>query len=378
VTLSRPPRIWVMTKEYFPRIIGGLGTVATDLSRTLAQGRASVTIWSTASDDRATCERRKNRTECRLPANDPYYNKSAYSYNLNPIVRQARRHGIRKPDAIHVHSMEFAKAALSIKRKYRIPVVYTCHSLIGSMLTSVKSKKRRDLQFALLKGSDVIVVPSEWLGGEIRRRCPSAAGKIKVIPHGVKTSKRRPQAPLHRLLFVGRLIPSKGIIPLVNAVGRLKREHGNIELTIIGKGSPKYTRRIGNAARLNRVASRVKFAGFLNAGQLRRRYRNYGAVVVPSREESFCLVALEAMANGVPLVSTQAGGLKEFVNRGNAKIIPKVTSVHIAKAIHRVLSKPGLARIRADRALKTARTYTWPRAADQYARLFRRLRAKGK
>jgi len=81
------------------------------------------------------------------------------------------------------------------------------------------------------------------------------------------------------------------------------------------------------------VANRIRWVRKKPYAAVQRMYASYGAVIIPSKTESFCLVALEAMANGVPLISTLSGGLKEFVNKRNAQIIRSVDRASIAKAI---------------------------------------------
>jgi glycosyltransferase involved in cell wall biosynthesis len=256
--------------------------------------------------------------------------------------------------------LEFARTALFLKQKHRIPVVYTCHSLIS--MESGSRSYRSKLQHELIRQANKVVVPSMWLKREIQRRYSGVAFKIKVIPNGVSSFSQGTRAPSHQLLFVGRLVRSKGIEPLIGSIARL---------SIIGKGSSSYRGRLAAIAKAKRVLSNIRWLGSLPHSRVQRLYTSYGAVVVPSTQESFCLVALEAMANGVPLVASRAGGLKEFVNSNNAQIITAVESRAISRAIEAMWNNPGRTRQRVANAKLVARRYQWRRIAGLYKMLFK-------
>jgi glycogen(starch) synthase len=110
--------------------------------------------------------------------------------------------------------------------------------------------------------------------------------------------------------------------------------------SVIGKGLPHYQKHLRDLARKLGIQSRIRWLGFLPHRQVQRLYASHGAVIVPSKQESFCLVALEAMANGIPLVCTRAGGLKEFVHHGNAQIIRSVNGKAIERAVQAMWRNP--------------------------------------
>ena len=362
---ASPPRVWIMTAEYEPLIIGGLGTVATELTKALNALHVNMNIV-TASQTRRIQINHRNITLLRIPKTSPYYkNKSYKSKHVRRLIARYLQH---RPDLIHVHSLEFAKAALALKRKYRIPVCYTCHSL-----ASMESKKRSHgvkLQELLLRGADRIIVPSHWLKQQIRRRYAKVSSKINVIPNGVTTISTGSKAPAYKLLFVGRIIRDKGIEALIGALPYLSRKNRRVQLTIVGKGSHKYQKRLKSIAKKRGVASRIRWMGPLPHSKVQRLYSSYGAVVVPSKRESFCLVALEAMANRVPLVSSRAGGLREFVNKNNAQIIRNVNSRTIGRAIYKMWKHPKKIRRRVANAKLVASRYHWRNIAIRYKRLF--------
>ncbi|TJY43936.1 glycosyltransferase family 4 protein [Cohnella pontilimi] len=365
MTKRRSPYIWVMTREYPPIVFGGVGTVAAQLTKAFIRSNMTVNVVTKSATGSIHFSQQHGSGVLRIPEIKPYFH--GFAYQTRFFQRAADRYFSGLPDIIHVHSIEFAAAALWYKRKYRIPVVYTCHSLISN---SRKNAARKKSQNRLFRHADRITVPSMWLKRSILKEHAAAASKVSVIPHGVQSvSDGTKIAPLH-LLFVGRIIKSKGIEPLIRSISILSARNKRVRLTVIGKGSAQYEQRLRTIASKAGVSRHIRWLGHLPHAKVQRLYSSYGAVVVPSQNESFCLVALEAMANGIPLVSTRAGGLKQFVNTTNARTIRSVDSQAISRAITAMWQDPNGTRQRAANAKRLAKRYSWPKRAMQYEALF--------
>ncbi|WP_309248940.1 glycosyltransferase family 4 protein [Paenibacillus sp. MZ04-78.2] len=272
---------------------------------------------------------------------------------------------------VFIFSLQFTDLAKYFRKKYKTPVIYTCHSLVD-LETGPKSQKRRRInqQVQLLKVANRIVVPSRWELAKLKKLYPFCAKKTIIIKHGVNALTSKTRAPRSRLLFVGRLVPSKGIEPLLQAIALLKHKNKKVKLHVIGKGNKIYFRRLKLLVKRLNIQSDVRWHGFRKQRQVQKRYASYGAVVMPSiLEESFGLVALEALASGVPLIATRSGGLSEIVNSSVAQVIPKAKSRAIASAIEKMWSNPSVTRKRVIAGRKLASRYRWPRIADQYKKL---------
>jgi glycogen(starch) synthase len=177
-----------------------------------------------------------------------------------------------------------------------------------------------------------------------------------------------------RLLYVGRLNRKKGIEELLRAIALLRRTTSRVTLDVVGTGNAAYTsklRKLAHSLKLNRC---ITWHGYKPLHEIRSLYSSYGAVVVPSHQESFGLVALEALAGGVPLISTRSGGLSEFVDTSVAEVIPRITPLEISKSIRRFWLDTGRAEVRVANGRKRARHYEWRNVAERYARLFEQLR----
>lgn len=366
MSINGKPYVWVMTAEYAPHIIGGLGTVATQLTRALKLAQVNVTVITQSTGRMTEFIKNNQATVLRIPNTANYVSNKTYK----PAKTEAiiARHIQRKPNLIHVHSLEFAETALFFKRKYGTPIIYTCHSLVATENKKRVSRSKRQAQ--LMRSANRIIVPSLWLKKEILKRHPGMNAKIKVIPNGVLTFSNLSTAPRYKLLFVGRLVKSKGIEALITALPILRAHNKNVHLTVVGKGAPRYRGRLRQLARKNNVLSNIQFVGALPHNKVQRLYSSYGAVIVPSKQESFCLVALEALANGTPLVSSRAGGLKEFVNSTNAQIIPFISSKAIGRVIVSMWNNPSVTMKRTHAGKIVAKHYSWSKIARRYKSIY--------
>jgi len=165
-------QIWVITLEYEPFIIGGLGTVATNLSKALARSGLQVTVLSRSPTSRFGITRKPRLSIIRFPKG-PIYDRPAAA------ARWLMKRAFRKPDNIHIHSVQLANWAIFLRKKYKIPIFYTCHSLIA-MEPGPLTKKRiiaESRQVQLLKIANKIVVPSRSELVHLKRRYPFSAKK---------------------------------------------------------------------------------------------------------------------------------------------------------------------------------------------------------
>jgi glycogen(starch) synthase len=365
-------RVWVLTNEYRPVIIGGLGIVATELSKALAKDTAlELTILTKGMNRQVLVSSEEDLTLVRFPK-DGHFTSPADFYP-EPISRFLDENLTAPPDLVHVHSVQCTELALFCQRRWEVPLVYTCHSLVNQERPSQKREKHADRQEQLLRAADRITVPSDWLKGEIERQYPFCQGKITVLENGVRVRPAARLAPRHRLLFVGRLVCAKGIEELLEAVALLRKEEPRVQLDVIGTGSEQYTAHLHALCERLCLGRTVRWLGYQNFDRVRRAYARAGAVIMPSRTESFGLVALEALAAGVPLVSTRAGGLAHHVDDTVAAIIPDVTAESIARAVREMWNDPRRSQLRRKTGLVRAARFCWPEIASRYGALFRAL-----
>ena len=179
---------------------------------------------------------------------------------------------------------------------------------------------------------------------------PNGSSKAVVVHNGVDLSRfmfsNRSVTKVNKpcICFIGALAHRKGVDILLLALALLKHENGRAPcLDIWGSGDPGYTRLLKNLADELGIADRVRFMG--HTSNIDEILPEYDVLVVPSRGESFSLVALEGMAAGVPVVATRCGGPEEIIDDGTSGHLVDVGDYrHMARAITRILDDPAHAK----------------------------------
>ena len=240
------------------------------------------------------------------------------------------------------------------------------------------------LRFALSR-AERIVVSSPSLGTSAPELQDFQA-KCTVIPFGVEAplpehieERLRHAAQSHRessqpiVLFVGRLVPYKGVDVLLDAMAGL-----NAVALIVGDG-PQRDALEAHARRLG-IADRIRFLGSVTDEQLGSLYRSCDVFVLPSvtRQEAFGVVQLEAMAAGKPVVSTDLGTGVGWVNRHGETgyVVPPRDARALGDALSRLLENPELRRSMGDAAMRRVRSaFTVDRMIDDTLALYRDVMA---
>lgn len=198
----------------------------------------------------------------------------------------------------------------------------------------------RELQMCL-RAADRIIVNSEFLRGHVAAMFPGAASKLHVNHLGVNTeqfvSRWTPEGEALRhafaeslgprmtgrkvILYVGRLLRIKGVHHLLRVMPRIIAQHPDAMLVIVGSalyGTHRKTRYVRLLHRLAASMPRhVKFVPFVPYDSIHHWFRYADVAVVPSfAREAFGLVNVEAMASGVPVIASRAGGMPEIVVDG--------------------------------------------------------------
>jgi glycosyltransferase involved in cell wall biosynthesis len=168
----------------------------------------------------------------------------------------------------------------------------------------------------------------------------------RIIPNGLKPvdfTPAEPSADATDVLFVGELRSIKGVDVLLNALAEFKSDRP-VTATIVGSGP--------DAERLKTMASTLGLDGlvtFAGAMPVREAFGLGRVMVVPSLAESFPYVVLEATAAGLPLVTTNVGGIPEIVAESDTELIEPGSVAALASALKSTLDNPEGAKKRADR-----------------------------
>jgi glycosyltransferase involved in cell wall biosynthesis len=267
----------------------------------------------------------------------------------------------RECDVLHAHyTLPQGLLGRILKGLKRRPLVVTIH---GSDLTRLaRNPLLRPLLRWVLLGSDRIIVVSRFLEEEVvGLRVPRE--KVRVIYNGVQEKPRVPQREKkgRKVLFVGNLVPQKGVDVLLEAQKILERKGRGPELLIVGDGKEREA-----LERLSRVLGLegVRFLGLRKDTEA--LFRESSLFVLPSREEGFGLVLLEAMSHGVPVVAAAVGGIGEIIENGvNGLLVEKEDPDALAQAIEGLLSNDSLRCQLVEKGYQTVERFRWPRMARE-------------
>ena len=227
---------------------------------------------------------------------------------------------------------------------------------------------------AIWKKAAALVACSEGLKNRALHFLPSAS--IDVIPNGVEMDRFHPaqagQKPdTLRLLTVGRLSVTKRVEMLVDAVEILHKEGRRLHFTIVGGGAVEPQLR--EMVLRKNLGNIVEITGRTDPEDMPQIYRQADVLISASMQEGMSNAMLEAMASGLPIVTTRCEGLEELI-ADNGIIVEPANAGSIAAAVKKLADDPQLCRQMSLAARKRAEQFSWSRAAEQYLALYERLR----
>jgi len=227
---------------------------------------------------------------------------------------------------------------------------------------------------AIWKKASALVACSEGLKERALRFLPSVA--VEVIPNGVELDRFYPaeaeQKPDGlRLLTVGRLSVTKRVEMLIDAVEILHKEGYKLHFTIVGGGAMEPQLR--ETVRKKNLGNVIGITGRTDAEDMPQVYRQSDIFISASMQEGMSNAMLEAMASGLPIITTRCEGLDELI-ADNGLIVERAEAGTIAGAIKKLADDRQLCRQMALAARKRAERFSWSRAAESYLALYERLK----
>ena len=372
--ISRPTDVLMLSWEYPPNIVGGLAIHVAGLSRALVRrGDLRVTVLTPGGHGQPHLTREDGVEIIRLGCN-PFDRLPALkaAADMNDRFIALAEGLVGEHTVVHAHDWMTAQAGCALSLRHHLPLLATFHS-------SERGRSAQPSQ-ARLPNPEIQALERQLFLGAHRRLAPSVAmareiaanygnRRTLVVPNGVDLPTPAPEARRvpGRILFVGRLVREKGLEHLLQSLATVRAALPEAHLAIVGAG-PEQPALLRQVRRLQLDAS-VEFLGQLPPDAVAQQRATAQVAVVPSNYEPFGLVALEAMAWGIPLVASDVGGLREFTE-DVAILVPPANAAALAQALLRVLSDARLRQDLAWRGIERARDYTWDRCADLTAAVY--------
>jgi D-inositol-3-phosphate glycosyltransferase len=295
-------------------------------------------------------------------------------------------------DALHANYWLSGVAGHRLKHSLGLPLVSTFHTLarVKAEAFDAEPERRVQAEAEVIGCSDVILDNSPAEATQLQELYGAARERIEVVPPGVEHAFFSPgdrggaRAALGLgdhpvLLFVGRIQPLKGLDVAVATLAGL--DDPTAVLVAVGGPSgvdgPTELGRVQALATELGVADRVRFVPPQPHHMLSTYYRAANVTIVPSRSESFGLVALESAACGTPVVAAAVGGLRTLVEHGETGfLVDERDPALYASRVDDILEDPLLAARLSAGATALAAGYTWSTTAARLRRTYADLRVR--
>lgn len=224
------------------------------------------------------------------------------------------------------------------------------------------------------RAAECVVVPSESVAAALRERSRIPENKLVLIPNAVEPSEfppspipfQSPQPEPFPVGFIGRLDPVKRLPDLLEATRLLA---GRIHLHVFGDGAERPVIE-SEIVRLN-LAQHVTLHGSVPHAQI--AHQQIGLLVLPSIAEGLPMVLIEAMAARIPIVATDAPGIRDVIRHNhNGLLVPPKSPTRLAAAIEAMLTNIDLRRRLVDNAAAEVESdYAWPSVLEKYSTVVR-------
>ena len=390
-----PKRILMLSWEYPPRIIGGLARVVWALSQELAKMGLEVHVVTadhpgelehSIDEGGVHVHRVKTQTD-----STPDFLTWVKSLNFGLLQYAIKIHRQTPFDVIHAHDWMVTDAAWVMKSGFGIPVVATMHATESGRMHGTHNDLQRyihQMEWRLTFEAWEVIVNSHAMHAELQQLFGMPPDKIVIIPNGTDPSvfdfefdprsTRSTYAWEHEqiVLYVGRMVREKGVQVLLDAAPRVLTERPGTQFLLVGTGY--YLDDLKRQAQSLGIAPNTHFLGYVGDDELRRLYKVANAVCIPSLYDPFGIVALEGMAAQVPEVTTDVGGLKDFVEH----MVTGVTtyagdSGSLAWGLLQVLRNPELAqRLKETGYDKVQHIYNWKVIARRTYEVYQKVLAE--
>lgn len=281
-------------------------------------------------------------------------------------------------DLIHAHvALPDGYAAALLARRFKKPLIITIHGQ-DAYLTIHKGRRCKDAVRWAVMQTDRVITVSRPLKDMLEEGMDTALANVRVIHNGVSRSKIYSgeigqSRPSMVILTLGYLIERKGHRYAIKAIARLAQKYPKIHYKIAGMGPLR--KDLEKLSRKLRVEGKVEFLGFVPDDELPHLFASCDIFLLPSWDEAFGVVYLEAMANGKPVIGCKGEGIEDFVEHGKTGLLVKPRNADsLVEALDFLHSHPEEAQAMGERARKLVlENYTWEKNADKTIEVYKEV-----
>ena len=370
---------------------GGMNVYVRELVSALAHAGLDCTTYTRAWQEGLpeVVNVEPNHRVVHIPAGSFELPKNELLSVVDEFTENVRAHIVASGgvDVLHANYWLSGLSGHQLKHELDLPLVTTFHTLArvkaqgGDFESDIREKSESDI----IGCGDAICVSCTEEERQFIDLYGNPPGTLEIVAPGVEHAFFAPgekRGARHALgiafdvpvlLFVGRIQPLKGLDVAVQALAQLHAK--NAQLIVVGGASGSEgndeLEKVMQLARGLGVHNNIRFVEPQAHHMLSTYYRAADVVVVPSRSESFGLVALEAAACGIPVVASAVGGLLTIIDNGETGyLVPRRDPALFAEHIDELLAHPTMARAMGAKAAAKARDYTWSFAAARLRRVY--------
>lgn len=290
------------------------------------------------------------------------------------ILNLINKRKIQIPDIIHVHgSLPEDHAGFLLKKKLNRKMILTVHG--ASVYAVVKRKWQFRTTKRILRNSDLVVGVSET----VRERIKLLTGReenIEVIYNGYKPVKfdyvSKPQNSKIKILFGATLVERKGCEYVIRAFKKIQGYKDRIELEIAGGG--ELLEKLKHLTEELNISNLVKFYGVVSHEKMLSLMQECDIFVLPSWDEAFGVVYLEAMSFGKPIIGTVNEGISEIIKNGENGLLVQPRNIDdLVEKIKNLIENKDLREKIGEAGLNTVKTMTWKTNAQKYKLLYEQM-----
>lgn len=379
--------------------IGGMNIYILELSKELARKGYSIDIYTRSVDEKRekVVDVLPNLRVIHLKAGKQTTIPKKQLSELIPEFLDSFYEFIKQDkksyDLISAHYYLSGLIGLDIKKRLKIPLIITFHTLaLMKNLVARGEEEKEDAQrikaeMLLMQKADKIIATSDVDKEYIHTLYNCPWKKIFVLIPGVDLNLFKPiqkniakkaiHADLkHKLiLFVGRIVPLKGIDVLCYALKILleKNPKCDICLWIVGADRnkrPKELKRLEEIKKILNLATYVRFVGAKQQKELPYYYNASEVVILPSQYESFGIIALEAMACGTPVITTDVTGISGIFDKKHESLITSASNpILLAKKIKNLLVNEKEHEKLSKEVFEKVQDLSWEDVADNFTKI---------
>jgi len=375
--------ICMVSWEFPPRSVGGIASHCLGLSRSLVAQGCEVHLVTLDFPDVPAEENVEGIRVHRVSVDigHPSFLLWVLAFNHFMEKKVADLNTSSRFELIHCHDWLTVPTGITSKHFLAKPLVATFHSTERG-----RSQGASDPDGFAVNGierwgaheAERLITVSHSMADQVCEEYAVPRGKVRVIPNGVDPSQYEMTVDRARVrgryglseherlvLFVGRMVPAKGVGYLINAVPAIRRRYPDAWFVMVGDGWQR--KQLEEQALSTGGDVRIIFTGLLPTRELIELMHAADVLTVPSIYEPFGIVAIEGMACGVPVVASNVDGLSEIIQHMETGLhVSPRSPESIASAVDQILSDQSLAKEIAYNARQSILSrYNWESVAKQ-------------